>query len=91
MNEQELSKRYKELFKLRRFRKFKPPQEIKSLTDVTTTSQVDMTITALKESEHVCPTTEAHPCPYQEQIEHNDDPYYCTCCEACVYKCEMSI
>ncbi len=29
-----------------------------------------------------CPA-EPHACSYQEEIEGNDDPEYCTCCEFC--------
>lgn len=35
--------------------------------------------------------TEPHCCPYQSEINHNDDAEYCTCCADCEDGCAMAI
>lgn len=32
-----------------------------------------------------------HSCPFAEEINGNDDPDFCTCCEACEFQCMMDI
>lgn len=34
---------------------------------------------------------ELHSCPYQEEINENDDPAHCTCCSECEYQCSQDI
>lgn len=35
--------------------------------------------------------TEAHACPYQSEINDNDDENYCACCKDCEHECAMDI
>ncbi len=37
------------------------------------------------------PATEPHSCPFAEEIQDDDDPEYCTCCEACERECRRDI
>lgn len=32
-----------------------------------------------------------HSCPYQEEINNNNDPNYCNCCSDCRYECAMDV
>lgn len=32
-----------------------------------------------------------HSCPYAADINNNDDPNYCNCCEECEHECAMDI
>ena len=32
-----------------------------------------------------------HSCPYQSDINDNEDPEYCDCCQNCTYECAMDI
>lgn len=34
---------------------------------------------------------EPHRCPYQQDINDNNDPEYCTCCDECRHECAMDI
>lgn len=34
---------------------------------------------------------ESHECPYQAEINDNEDPAYCTCCVDCEADCRDSI
>ena len=36
------------------------------------------------------PAEAPHPCPYQEEI-NGDEDYRCTCCDDCRYECVVSI
>lgn len=36
------------------------------------------------------PATEPHPCPFDQEIEGNDDDV-CTCCETCQEDCEIDV
>lgn len=33
--------------------------------------------------------TEPHCCPYQAEINNNEDAEYCTCCHDCEHECAM--
>lgn len=37
------------------------------------------------------PAQGLHRCPYQYDINDNDDPEYCDCCDACQIDCAMDI
>ena len=37
------------------------------------------------------PATELHSCPFAEEINGNDDPEFCTCCDDCRHECCMDI
>lgn len=32
-----------------------------------------------------------HSCPFQEDMNNNDDPHYCRCCSECRNECAMDI
>lgn len=32
-----------------------------------------------------------HSCPFQSDMNGNDDPHYCTCCDRCRHDCAMDI
>lgn len=40
---------------------------------------------------HIDRTEESHSCPYQEDINGNDDEDYCNCCTSCEHECCMDI
>lgn len=50
----------------------------------------------MKENDHGDPCTcaveviETHPCPFQCDINDNDEPY-CDCCESCEAQCSQEI
>ena len=37
------------------------------------------------------PASDPHLCPYQYEINDNDDPEYCVCCPDCEHECAMDI
>ena len=37
------------------------------------------------------PSSEPHACPFQEEINGNDDDSYCDCCDDCRHECLMDI
>ena len=37
------------------------------------------------------PAKELHSCPFAEEINGNDDPEFCTCCDDCRHECCMDI
>jgi len=39
----------------------------------------------------VRPAAELHSCPFQSEINDNDDPEYCACCEDCTQECLWDI
>ena len=34
---------------------------------------------------------EWHECPYESEINNNDDPHHCRCCDGCTHECAMDI
>ena len=34
---------------------------------------------------------EAHPCPFEEEINDDHNPEYCTCCDDCTQGCKDDI
>lgn len=34
---------------------------------------------------------EPHSCPFASEINDNDNPEYCTCCDDCTHECRMDI
>ena len=37
------------------------------------------------------PSSGLHSCPYAAEINGNDDPEYCNCCDDCRHQCCMDI
>jgi hypothetical protein len=37
------------------------------------------------------PSSGLHSCPYASEINDNDDPEYCNCCDDCTHECCMDI
>lgn len=37
------------------------------------------------------PASEPHSCPFASEINDNDEPEYCTCCDDCQHECAMDI
>ena len=37
------------------------------------------------------PATEAHACPFAQEIGGSTDEAYCNCCKECRYQCAMDI
>lgn len=37
------------------------------------------------------PTEGLHGCPYASEINDDDDPEYCNCCEDCMQECNWDI
>lgn len=47
-----------------------------------------------KENPTICPhigERDLHSCPYQVDVEGNNDPEYCNCCEDCEKNCAEDI
>ncbi len=40
---------------------------------------------------HTNPSTEAHPCPYAQDVNNNSKEDYCICCNECVAQCALDI
>lgn len=37
------------------------------------------------------PSAKRHSCPYQADVNNDDDPKHCRCCENCTHECAMDI
>lgn len=40
---------------------------------------------------HKCQANDPHSCPFAEDVNDNNDPEFCRCCEACTHECAMGV
>jgi hypothetical protein len=51
----------------------------------------------MEEDKRLCPKcnknpqTKPHACPFASEIDEDNNPEYCTCCEECEHECAMDI